>query len=100
MDQNRAASVRGNNRPIGSFQGGLSLNQGTASQPSGPPSGGAPRPTQNAAGVCPAGTQPAKDPTTGKMTCRPATNVSGQARPVGGAGVPRANTNIPNKEGY
>ena len=101
MDQNRAASVRGNNRPIGSFQGGLSLERGMAPQQAGPPSGGAPRPTQNDAGSCPAGMQPATDPITGQMTCKPAPNGPGQARPVGGGagriGGRGAGTSISNR---
>ena len=86
------------------FQGGLGLSaaygQQSGQQPGQRP-GGAQRPVQNAAGGCPTGMQPAQDPITGQMTCRPATNVPGQARPVGGGarrmGGKGAGTSVSNR---
>lgn len=71
MGQNRNVQMRNNARRPGTFQGGLSVNQGIA------PQRPMPSPSQGMQ-QCPPGQEPARDPNTGAQTCRPVrANVSG-----------------------
>jgi len=71
---NRNTAMRNNARAQqnrGTFQGGLSRNQGIA------PQGAGQTPAQNRQ-QCPPGQEPARDPNTGVQTCRPAqANIAG-----------------------
>ena len=97
MGQNRNTAMRNNARAQqnrGTFQGGLSRNQGIAPQDAGQP------PAQNRQ-QCPPGQEPARDPNTGAQTCKPA-----QANIAGNVPVNNANRAIapkpgkPLKQGY
>ena len=87
---NRNRSMRNNARVQqnrGTFQGGLSRNQGVAPQGTGQP------PVQNGQ-QCPPGQEPARDPNTGVQICKPA-----QANIVGTVPVNNADRAIAPKPG-
>ena len=87
MGQNRNTQMRNNARRSGTFQGGLSRNQGVAPQgPGQPPSQGMQQ--------CPPGQEPARDPNTGAQICKPA-----QANIAGNVPVNNANRAIAPKPG-
>jgi len=71
MGANRNRSMRNNARRSGTFQGGLSRNQGIA------PQGPRPSPSQ-AMQQCPPGQEPGVNPDTGAQICKPAQpNIAG-----------------------
>ena len=78
MGQNRNAAMRNNARAQqnrGTFQGGLSRNQGLGPQTPGRSPG---RSSVQNRSQCPPGQEPARDPNTGAQTCRPVrANISG-----------------------
>ena len=67
-DPKRARQMRGNNRRIGTFRGGLGQSVGTPGIQE--PRTNAPRQLEQP-GQCPAGQRPVRDPRTGRMTCSP-----------------------------
>ena len=81
MGQNRNAQMRNNaavQQNRGTFQSGLSRNQGLAPQ-------GAGRPPGQGGQQCPAGQEPGIDPNTGAQICKPAqANIAGNV-PVNNA---------------
>ena len=78
MGQNRNTQMRNNARRPGTFQGGLSRNQGVA------PQGPMPSPSQGMQ-QCPPGQEPGVNPDTGAQICKPAqANISGNV-PVNNA---------------
>ena len=96
---NRNRSMRNNARAQqnrGTFQGGLSINQGTAPRVAGQP------PTQGMQ-QCPPGQQPGRNPVTGAQTCVPERpNISGNV-PVSNAQraiAPNPGMKRPPKTGY
>ena len=99
MGQNRNTAMRNNARAQqnrGTFQGGLSRNQGIAPQGVGQP------PVQGGQ-QCPAGQEPGIDPNTGAQICKPAQpNISGNV-PVQNAERainPGGGTRKPPRQGY
>ena len=64
MGQNRNTQMRNNARRPGTFQGGLSRNQGITPQGTGQP------PAQNRQ-QCPPGQMPGRNPISGAQTCVP-----------------------------
>ena len=87
MGQNRNTQMRNNARRQGTFQGGLSRNQGIAPQ----------RPMQGpsqAMQQCPPGQEPGVNPDTGAPICKPA-----QANIAGNVPVNNANRAIAPKPG-
>ena len=66
MGQNRNVQMRNNARRPGTFQGGLSVNQGIA------PQRPMPSPSQGMQ-QCPPGQEPARDPNTGAIFCEACT---------------------------
>ena len=87
MGQNRNTQMRNNARRPGTFQGGLSTNQGIAPQgPGQPPSQGMQQ--------CPPGQVPSVNPDTGAQICKPA-----QANIAGNVPVNNANRAIAPKPG-
>jgi len=87
MGQNRNTQMRNNARRPGTFQGGLSRNQGIA------PQGPMPSPSQGMQ-QCPPGQEPGRDPNTGAQICKPA-----QANIAGNVPVNNANRAIAPKPG-
>ena len=65
MGQNRNTQMRNNDRRPGTFQVGLSRNQGVAPQ-------GVVRSPVQGGQQCPAGQEPGIDPNTGAQICKPA----------------------------
>ena len=109
---NRNVQMRNNARQMPfqqqNFQGGIGQGPPVASgQPAGPPRApGAPRPgVQQGAGQCPAGQKFGPTPD-GRMGCIPDRRAGAPGAPgtspAGGtgAGIPRAGSNPPNKQGY
>ena len=108
LGQNRAASMRANNRTQNSFRGGLGQGPVAAPgiQPSGTSQPGRPQPgaPQPGATQCPAGQQPGPTPD-GRMGCVPVgkpgmPGQGPQSRPRPGAGTPTRMPSKPYKEGY
>ena len=102
MGQNRNVQMRNNARrggptfsPNQNFQGGAGQNAGVAPQRPGQP------PVQNSQ-QCPPGQMPGRNPVNGAPTCVPAAGQQGPGPGLqgGGAGIPRADRNKPNREGY
>ena len=88
MGQNRNTKMRNNARRPGTFQGGLSANQGIA------PQGPMPSPSQGAQ-QCPPGQEPGVNPDTGAPICKPSqANIAGTV-PVVNSG--RATNPTPGK---
>ena len=87
MGQNRNTQMRNNARRPGTFQGGLSANQGIA------PQGPMPSPSQGMQ-QCPPGQEPGVNPDTGAQICKPA-----QANIAGNVPVNNANRAITPKPG-
>ena len=87
MGQNRNTQMRNNARRPGTFQGGLSANQGIA------PQGPMPSPSQGMQ-QCPPGQEPGIDQATGAKICKPV-----QANIAGNVPVNNANRAIAPKPG-